>query len=101
MLGNSIVRHGAFEGLGDTMGRLTSVAIIEFLAPVLQQGMLSRQDMAVIGNIVAVATEGVHCINSVTLGPRQKQKRIVKILCVLSRHFSTVRICLLCVCVHM
>ena len=95
------MRYGALEGLGDTMGRLTSVAIIEFLAPVLQQGVLGRQDMVVIGNIVAIATEGVHCINSVTLGLGQKEKRIVKILRVLSRHFSTVRICLLCVCVHM
>ena len=94
------MRHGALQGLGDTMGRLTSVAIIEFLAPVLQ-GMLGRQDMVVISNIVAVATEGVHRINSVTLGLGQKEKGIVKILRVLSRHFSTIRICLLCVCVHM
>ena len=95
------MRYGALQGLGDTMGRLTSVAIIEFLAPVLQQGVLGRQDMVVIGNIVAVATEGVHRINSVTLGLGQKEKGIVKILRVLSRHCSTVRICLLCVCVHM
>src|SRR5438270_7065661 len=57
--------------------------------------------MVVIGNIVAVATEGVHCINSVTLSLGQKEKGIVKILRVLSRHCSTVRICLLCVGVHM
>src|SRR5262249_22065337 len=101
MLRNSIMRHGALEGLGDTMGRLPSVAIIELLAPVLQHGVLGRQNRVVIGNIVAVATEGVHCINSVTLGLGQKKKRIVKILRVSSRHFSTVRICLLCVWVHM
>ena len=60
-----------------------------------------NKDMVVISNIVAVATEGVHRINSVTLGLGQKEKGIVKILRVLSRHVSTVRICLLCVCVHM
>jgi hypothetical protein len=95
------MHYGALQGLGDTMGRHTSVAILEFLAPVLQQGVLSRQDMVVIGNIVAVATEGVHRINSVTLRLGQKEKGIVKILRVLSRHVSTVRIRLLCVCVHM
>jgi hypothetical protein len=95
------MRHGALQGLGDTMGRLPSVAIIEFLAPVLQQDVLGRQDTVVIGNIIAVTTEGIHRINSVTLGLGQKEKGIVKILRVLSRHVPTVRICLLCVCVHM
>jgi hypothetical protein len=95
------MRHGTVQGLGDPMGRLTSVAIIEFLAPVLQQRVLGRQSMIVIGNIIAVATEGVHRIYSVTLGLRQKEKGIVKILRVLSRHFSTIRIRLLRVCVHM
>jgi hypothetical protein len=95
------MRYGTVQGLGNAMGWLPSVAILEFLAPVLQQGVLRRQGMAVIGNIIAVATEGVHRINSVTLVLRQKEKGIVKILRVLSRHFSTVRIGLLRVCVHM
>jgi hypothetical protein len=89
------------QGLGNPMGRLTSIAIIEFLTPVLQQGVLGRQGVVIIGNIIAVATEGVHRINRVTLGLGQKEKGIVKILRVLSRHFSTIRIRLLRVCVHM
>ena len=101
VLGNGVVRHSPLQGLGDTMGRLASVTVVKFPTPVLQKGLLRRQCVAVIGNIVAVATEGIHCINSVTLGLGQKEKGIVKILRVLSRHVSTVRICLLCVCVHM
>jgi hypothetical protein len=62
--------------------------------------MLGRQRTAIVGNIVAVATEGIHGVNGVALCFGQKEKSIVKILRVLSRDLSTVRICLLCVCVH-
>jgi len=82
------------------MRRLAGVAVVEFPPPVLQEGMLRRQRLAVIGNIVTVATEGIHGVNGIALGLRQKEKSIIKILGVLSRYLATVRICLLYVRVH-
>src|SRR5712691_6316568 len=100
MLGNGVVRHGLLQGLGDAMRRLASVAVVEFPPPVLQEGLLGRQRLAIIGNIVTVATESIHGVHGVALCFGQKEKSIVKILRVLSRDLSTVCICLLCVCVH-
>src|SRR5882724_3161889 len=100
VLGNGVVRHSPLQGLGDTMGRLASVTVVKFPTPVLQKSLLRRQCVAVIGNIVAVATEGIHRINSITLSLGQKEKSIIKILRVLSRYLATVRICFLRVCVH-
>ena len=69
MLRNGIVLNDWLQGVGNRMSGSPSVAVLQLLTPGLEQRGSLQWHIVAISNIVAIPTEGVESVESITLCP--------------------------------